>query len=81
MRAFSRARIPHVIAHALQTFWTIGGLRCVLVSQSGLQKHVVQVVKGDGEVLRSAFIGEPVEIEARAAAARLKGIFVDRAIS
>jgi len=67
-----------VPADELRTFWTIGDLRCVLFRQAGLQKHIVQVLRGT-EVLCSAFIDEPIEIEGLAAAGRLKVIFVDRA--
>ena len=68
-----------VTTNTVRIFWTAGDLRCVLVSNpSGPQKHMVQVVKGT-EVVCSAYIDEPIAVEAPAAADRLKIIFVERA--
>jgi hypothetical protein len=68
-----------VTAETLRTFWTVGDLQCVLVKHPhGPQRYTVQVINGP-EVVCSAFVDEPIEIEALAAAERLKVIFVDRA--
>ena len=58
----------------VRTFWTVGDLRCVLVNAPAPQHFLVQVLKGS-EVLCSAFIDDPVDVEAPAAADRLRAIF------